>query len=128
MSKPDLLALLPYKAFFQPDFIWWLDHNRDVYDTFEQQTLALIAKGHSRSSAMTIVGDIRYHMAMRSVDDGDFKISNARAADLARVFVIRHPVHALFWEYRRPDWRDFLQSLGVLPTPPQTDLFASAPC
>jgi hypothetical protein len=101
-----------FSGFFRDGFLDWLADNEHIYDTFEAHALALIAKGRTHYSARTIV-EVLVHESILRENGGEFKIGNDRAPDLARVFAIRNPRHALFWEYRRADWPLFLEALGV---------------
>lgn len=104
--------LREYAPYFRPDFLPWLAHNDPIYKQFERQTLELIAAGWTHFSARTIVEEIRHYTRHRERGACSFKINDHHAPDLARVFSIRHPRFARFWEYRRPDWRQFLIALG----------------
>lgn len=102
-----------FERFFKPGFLSWLAANAHIYAAFEQEALSLIAAGRDHYSARTIV-EVLVHHSILSATSGTFKIGNDRAPDLARVFAIRHPEHATFWEYRRPDWPDFLRAMSEL--------------
>ena len=105
-----------YARFFRPGFLPWLNANWAIYDAFEQQALRLIRKEWKRFSARTIVEELRHYTRHREAGQCSLKINDHAAPDLARVFTILHPQYARFWEYRRPDWPEFLQAIGITPT------------
>ena len=84
----------------------WFDDNWHVVEAFEKETLKIIARGRNHYSARTIV-EVMVHESIIKETDGVFKIGNDNAPDLARVFVVLHPKHVDFWEYRRPDSKQF---------------------
>jgi hypothetical protein len=94
-----------HPQFFKKDKQWFLD-NWHVVTAFEDVALRLLALGRSHYSARTIVEVLVHQSAVREIA-GTFKIGNDNAPDLARVFVVLHPEHVDFWEYRRPDWPIF---------------------
>jgi hypothetical protein len=101
--------LASFARFFRPGFLIWLDENWHIYQRFELQALDLIGKGWEHFSARTIVEEIRHYTrhAERG-SDAAFKVNGNWVPDLGRVFTICYPEHAGLWEYRRPDWREFL--------------------
>lgn len=115
--SPDLA---PFAAFFRPGFLGWMERNSSIYHQFEQQTLELIRAGWTHFSSRTIVEEIRHYTRHRERGACSFKINDHIAPDLARVFAIRYPQHAALWEYRRPDWRQFLAAVRAPRAPPPT--------
>lgn len=121
----DYTKLARFQRFFRPGFLVWLGDHEEIYRMFEEQAFALIDKGRTHFSARTIVEEIRHYTRLHEM--GNFKINDHRSPDLARVFVIHHPEHAMFWEYRRDDWPKFLEAIGHMPPPPaQADLFGAS--
>lgn len=105
-----------FDRFLKAGFLPWLQDNQHIYDAFEDHALRLIAKGRTHYSARTIVEVLVHESILRETSDGEFKIGNDKAPDLARWFVINHPEHWNFWEYRRPDWPAFLAAIkGTTP-------------
>jgi hypothetical protein len=104
--------LLKYEPFFKHDFLEWLDgkDNWHVYVAFEAHAQQLIDAGWTHYSARTIVELLVHHSDVRQTEP-TFKISNARAPDLARVFSVMHPQYKNFWQYNRPDHAAFLKAL-----------------
>lgn len=94
-----------HPKFFKKDKQWFVD-NWHVVTAFEDVALRLIGLGRDHYSARTIVEVLVHQSAVREIA-GTFKIGNDNAPDLARVFVVLHPEHVDFWEYRRPDWHAF---------------------
>jgi hypothetical protein len=103
--------LAGFTAFFRPGFLPWLVRNEPIYRQFERQTLELISDGWQHFAARTIVEEIRHYTRLREAGACSFKINDHMAPDLARAFVIRHPQHALLWEYRRDDAAQFLAAV-----------------
>jgi hypothetical protein len=119
----NVRRLASYRQFFAPGFLAWLADNPTIYDDFERHALVMLERGRQHFSARTIVEDMRHFSRLRD-SDGTLKINDHRAPDLARVFAILHPQHALLWEYRRDDWKEFLAAVGTQPPePPQRDMF-----
>ena len=110
------MSLQPYAEYFRPGFLAWMERNEAIYQEFERQTLALIGAGWKHFSARTIVEQLRHYTRMREKGDCSLKINDHAAPDLARVFTIRHPQYAHFWEYRRPDWPAFLAAIRRPPS------------
>lgn len=103
-----MIAVEPrFHPFLKVGFLEWLAVNEHIYEAFESEALRLIAVGRVHYSARTIVEVLVHHSMLRE-QGGEFKIGNDKAPDLARLFVIQHPQHLRFWEYRRPDWQLFL--------------------
>jgi hypothetical protein len=102
--------------FFKKDKAWFIN-NWHVVEAFERTALKLIGMGRSHYSARTIVEVLVHQSAVREIN-GDFKIGNDNAPDLARVFVVMHPERISFWEYRRADSQNFracIEGRGVSP-------------
>jgi hypothetical protein len=112
----NMQTIESFRPFFNDDFIGWLTLNQHIYEAFERQALLLIARGRSHYSARTIVEVLVHHSILAEKPGGGFKIRNDVAPDLARVFAIQHPQHALFWEYRRSDRLAFLAKVMKLNT------------
>ena len=92
-------------SFFKKEKEWFID-NWHVVEAFESVALKLIEMNRTHYSARTIVEVLVHQSAVKEIN-GDYKIGNDNAPDLARVFVVLHPKHVDFWEYRRPDWASF---------------------
>ena len=90
-----------HPRFFKSPKEWFLE-NWHVVEAFERQALRLIGMNREHYSARTIVEVLRHHSVLNDTSDA-FKINDHNAPDLARAFVVLHPEHVDFWEYRRPD-------------------------
>ena len=101
-----------HPTFFKKEKDWFIA-NWHVVEAFERVALQLIGFGRSHYSARTIVEVLVHQSAVQEID-GVFKIGNDNAPDLARVFVVLHPEHVNFWEYRRPDWHAFKAAIELL--------------
>jgi hypothetical protein len=107
MNKEQALAFIDlHRSYFKKPKQWFED-NWHVVEAFENSALNIIAKGRSHYSARTIV-EVLVHESIIAEKDGQFKIGNDNAPDLARVFVVLHPEQKNFWEYRRPDSKEFV--------------------
>jgi hypothetical protein len=91
--------------FFKKPKEWFIE-NWHVVEAFEAVALKLISMNRDHYSARTIVEVLVHQSAVKEIN-GTYKIGNDNAPDLARVFVVLHPEHVDFWEYRRPDWAAF---------------------
>lgn len=105
--------LIEFEPYFRPGFLPWLVRNEAIYKQFETQALAAIEAGWQHFSARTIVEEIRHYTRLREGGACSFKVDGNMAPDLARAFVVRHPKHALLWEYRRPDAPQFIEAVRV---------------
>ena len=92
--------------FFKADFPEWVDLNWSIFREFCTRTHRQISAGRTKYSARTII-EVMVHDSFLSDSQGEYKIGNDRAPDMARAFVLAYPEHVDFWEYRRPDWREF---------------------
>jgi hypothetical protein len=90
-----------HPRFFKKPKDWFLE-NWHVVEAFERQALRVIGANRTHYSARTIV-EVLVHQSQVKEINGTYKIGNDNAPDLARVFVVLHPEHVDFWEYRRPD-------------------------
>ncbi len=91
----------------------WFILNWHVMQAFEQEALAVISVGRDHYSARTIVENLVHESVVREVDS-DFKIGNHHAPDLARAFVVLHPEHVAFFEYRRENAQEFRDAIADL--------------
>ena len=107
MTKQQTLEFIDKHASYFKKPTQWFEDNWHVVEAFENSALKIIAKGRTHYSARTIV-EVLVHESIIAEKDGQFKIGNDNAPDLARVFVVRHPEHKTFWEYRRPDSKEFV--------------------
>jgi len=94
-----------HPRFFKKKKEWFIE-NWHVVEAFERIALKLISMNREHYSARTIVEVLVHQSAVKEIN-GVYKIGNDNAPNLARVFVVLHPEHVDFWEYRRPDWPSF---------------------
>jgi hypothetical protein len=106
ITKQEAIQFINSKPYFFKKPPEWFEKNWHVVEAFESQTLKIIARGRTHYSARTIV-EVLVHESIIAEKDGQFKIGNDNAPDLARVFVVLHPEYVDFWEYRRPDSKSF---------------------
>ena len=95
----------------------WFVQNWHVMLAFEQAALAVIGIGRDHYSARTIVENLVHESVIREAA-GFYKIGNHHAPDLARAFVVLHPEHIDFFEYRRENadaFRDAITDLQAFP-------------
>jgi hypothetical protein len=106
MKKQQFIEFIDkYPQFFKKDKDWFIK-NWHVVKAFENVAVKLINLGRKHYSARTIVEVLVHQSNVREID-GDFKIGNDNAPDLARAFVAMYPQHVNFWEYRRKDHHEF---------------------
>jgi hypothetical protein len=91
----------------------WFILNWHVMQAFEQEALAVIGVGREHYSARTIVENLVHESVIREVAS-DYKIGNHHAPDLARAFVVLHPEHIDFFEYRRENTQAFRAAIAEL--------------
>ena len=103
-----------HPQFFRKDWAWFND-NWHIVEAFEDAAIQLIRIGRDHYSARTIVEVLVHESVLKEVA-GEFKIGNDNAPDLARIFVVLHPEHVEFWEYRRPDHPEFKSMIRDLST------------
>lgn len=91
------LQLHGYPAEKVNKFIEWHRACPDVWRNFERITLELIDMG-KKAGAIDILGRVRWECEI--IGGKDYKCNNNYAPMLARVFVMKHPRHAEFFEFR----------------------------
>ena len=115
MSQATFISFIDESPqFFKKEKTWFIK-NWHVIEAFENAALKVIDKGRIHYSARTLVEVLVHQSAVREID-GEFKIGNDNAPDLARVFVVLHPEKIGFWEYRRKDSQKFkacIEGLGL---------------
>ena len=93
-------AVLLHSDLFSDNFFDWLKDNYAVYDYFERSALQVIEKGFKHYSARTIVEVMRHRTNIREIGDGTWKLNNNRTPEIARLFMLLHPEHRGFFEFR----------------------------
>lgn len=84
---------------FTAGFLVWLADNRKIWDRFETEANKLWNRQIRHWSARTIVEFLRHETALFD-SDRTFKINNNIAPDLARLYRLRYPDRADFFETR----------------------------
>lgn len=97
LTKVDLQA---NRAQFRADFPDWLADNAHVWLAFEREADRVWSRGRRHYSARTIVEVLRHESALAEVG-GEWKINNNTAPDLARLYLLRNPSRAGFFEFRQ---------------------------
>lgn len=92
-----------YPKDFRNDFAGWLAANQPIYAEFERQAKQ-IASRRNRYSARTIAEVIRHNSQLSEVGS-EWKINNNRVPDMARLFSLKHPQYAGFFQLRNSDDR-----------------------
>ena len=88
---------------FWPDFTSWLERNMHIYEQFEKMAKQINDRGFKQYSGKTIVEAIRWHTNLSETEPKQFKISNNRTADMARLCMLENPeLNGLFRIQRRP--------------------------
>jgi hypothetical protein len=85
---------------FKPDFGEWLKSNLHVWERFETEALRVWNAGRRRYSSRTLWEVMRHETAVRAANDGDFKLNDHRAPDVARLFLLLNPDKPDFFETR----------------------------
>lgn len=80
-------------------FLSWVHLHPTIWKEFERKTLVLIAKGIPHYGAKAIAETIRYDRTIEKCCE--FKMNNNFPAYLARLFILKHPQHKNFFEFRR---------------------------
>ncbi len=83
---------------YRPDFARWLAANWPIWERFEREANAIYASGRRHWSARTIIEFIRHETALR--EDGEYKIDNCRAPDMARLYLTLYPEREGMFELR----------------------------
>jgi hypothetical protein len=91
--------LVQHRPTFRPDFPEWLTSNLHIWDAFSREVFKVHARGVTRYSARTVGEVLRHHSALYEVG-GPWKLDNDRIPDMARLFMVRHPSFAGFFELR----------------------------
>lgn len=85
---------------FVPDFYAWLKDNLHVWERFEQEAMRVWASGRRHYSSRTLWEVMRHETALRAANDGEWKLNDHRAPDVARLFLLLHSDKAGFFELR----------------------------
>lgn len=87
---------------FRADFSEWLQKNMQLWERFELEANRVWAAGRVHYSSRTLWEVMRHHTALTECD-GDFKLNNNRAPDVARLYLIMYADRAGFFETRGRD-------------------------
>lgn len=85
---------------YRADFPGWLEKNLHIWERFEREANAVYAAGRRHYSARTIGEFMRHETALKSANDGEWKLNNNRWPDLARVYLMLYPERQGFFELR----------------------------
>ena len=83
----------------QEKFEQFHNTNPMVFSLFKLQVQKAISKGKKKLSAKTILGYIRWEIALQTSGD-DFKINDAFTSRYARKYVSQFPEHKDIFEFR----------------------------
>lgn len=84
---------------FTTGFLEWLADNRKIWERFENEANKLWNRKIKHWSARTIIEFLRHETALFDTDR-TFKINNNIAPDLARLYRLRYPDRAEFFDTR----------------------------
>jgi hypothetical protein len=84
---------------FKPDFGEWLFANMHVWEAFEREAERVWATGRRHYSSRTLWEVMRHETTLRE-RDGEFKLNNDRAPDIARLYLLMYPDRDGFFETR----------------------------
>lgn len=93
-------AALLHPSYFSEDFYPWLVENYAVFEYFERSAIQVSEKGFKHYSARTIVEVMRHRTNIREIGDGTWKLNNNRTPEMAKLFMLLHPEHWGFFEFR----------------------------
>jgi hypothetical protein len=85
---------------FMPDFADWLRSNLHVWECFEREALRVWNAGRRHYSSRTLWEVMRHESATRAANDGEWKLNDRRAPDVARLFLLLNPDKPEFFETR----------------------------
>jgi hypothetical protein len=100
-TKDSVLYVVTRQAWrFREDFALWLSENWAVWLRFEAEANAVYGSGRRHYSARTIGEYLRHETAVRSTNDGEWKVNDHRWPDLARLYLTLYPERGGFFELR----------------------------
>ena len=89
---------------FRQDFPRWLSENWSIWKRFESEAHKVYAMGRKHYSARTLIEFLRHETMVREAD-GEFKLNNNAAPDLARLYVTLYPERTGFFDIRVSELR-----------------------
>lgn len=89
---------------YRPDFARWLAVNYAIWERFEREANKVYDRGRRHWSARTILEYMRHETALRE-NEGELKLNNNRAPDLARLYLTLYPERSDMFELRESDAR-----------------------
>ncbi len=93
------LLLVQASTKFLPEFHDWLRDNWAIWTRFREEANKIRAKGRAHYSSRTLIEYVRHETALR--EEGEFKIDNNAAPDMARLYMLTNPGADGFFELRR---------------------------
>lgn len=94
-----LLLALENNDEFLEGFYDWLYNNFHIYEEFAKRAIQIATK-RDHYSARTII-EVMRHDSIFSENGGEFKISNNRSPDLARLFALSCPSYKDLFSYHQ---------------------------
>lgn len=95
-----LRRVLEERERFMPDFYDWLQHNMHVWERFDAEAQRVWRAGRRHYSSRTLWEVMRHESAVRAANDGEWKLNDRRAPDVARLFLLLNPDKPDFFETR----------------------------
>lgn len=95
-----LRKVLEQRERFRPDFYDWLKSNLHVWERFEREAARVWNAGRRHYSSRTLWEVMRHETAVRAGNDGEWKLNNDRAPDVARLYLLLNPDKPDFFEVR----------------------------
>lgn len=90
---------------FRPDFIDWLKANLHIWSAFKAEANLIWSHGKRHWGARCIGEYLRRETALRENADTDWKISDWRWPDCARLYLLLYPERDGFFEIRESQQR-----------------------
>ena len=105
MITPLVFLVLENRKQFSNEFVEWISNNEHIWEGFANEALSIIDVGFKHYSARTIVHVLRHHSALSERGSG-WKINDHCSPYLARLFALKYPEHASFFEKRKTKTAD----------------------
>lgn len=95
-----LRRVLEHRERFKPDFYEWLKSNLPVWERFDFEANRVWNAGRRHYSSRTLWEVMRHESAVRASGDGEWKLNDHRAPDVARLWLVLNPDKTGFFELR----------------------------
>jgi hypothetical protein len=97
---PEYRLIAEHPESFPDDFAPWLADNWHVWREFQRQAHWLRINGRRKHFAARTIGEYMRHYTALSETEGMWKLNDHRWPDLARLYMLKYPEAAGFFELR----------------------------